>query len=142
MTVLNEAASTDAGLEAYLRADSSLMGMLNGGVFSEYLGTKRDQTPLVRFFVIETNDLMNVSGNRVWSELVYQVEAITKGYELTETRTIANRLDVLLHLLRGQTWGDVLVEEVFRRAPLFRRTLEGDQPYAYAGGEYVFHVSA
>ena len=142
MTVLNEAASTDAGLEAYLRADTTLMGMLNGGVFSEYIGKRSDSTPLVRFFLLESNDLMNVSGNRVWSELVYQVEAITKGYDLTETRSIANRLDVLLHLLRGQTWGDVLVEEAYRRTPLFRRTLEGDQPYAYAGGEYVMHVSA
>lgn len=142
MTLLNEAAATDVGLEAYLTADSTLMGLLNGGVFSEYIGKRSDSTPLVRFSLIETSDLMNVWGGRVWTELVYQVEAITKGYDVTETRAIADRLDVLLHLLRGRQWDTVLVEEVFRRTPLFRRTLEGDQPYAYAGGEYVFHVSA
>lgn len=141
MTLLNEAAATDVGLEEYLSADETLMSMLNGGVFSEYIGKRSDSTPLVRFTLLEQSDLMNIWGGRVWTELIYQIEAITKGYDLTETMAISDRLDVLLHLLRGQTWGTVFVEEVYRRTPLFRRTLEGDQPYAYAGGEYLFHVS-
>lgn len=141
MTTLNEAASTDVGLQSYLEADTALMAMLDGGVYSTYLRKSGDRFPLVRFFLVEQNDLMNVWGGRVWTELVYQVEGISKGYDVDELRAIANRLDTLLHLLRGQTWDDVLIEEVYRRMPLFRRELEVDQPYAFAGGEYVFHVS-
>lgn len=140
MTVVNEAVETDTGLEEYLSADSTLMGLVNG-VFSTFLGSDRTPTPFVRFTLIESDDLMNVSGNRVWSELVYQVDAITGGYETDTASAIAARLDELLHLLRGQTWGSVFVEEVYRRQPLFRREVESGQPYIYAGGEYVFHVS-
>lgn len=138
---INEAASTDVGLQAYLEADETLMDMLSGGVYSTYLRKAGDHFPLVRFFLVEQSDLMNVWGGRVWTELVYQVEGIDKGYEVDDLRAIANRLDTLLHLKRGLTWDDVLVEEVYRREPLFRRELEVDQPYAFAGGEYIFHVS-
>lgn len=143
MTTLNEAASTDAGLQTYLEADATLMAMLDGGVYSTYLRKAGDRFPLVRFFLIEASDLdsIGVVQGRVWATLRYQVEAVCKGYDITDLRAIANRLDVLLHGLRGQTWDDVFIEEVYREGALFRRELEVDQPYAFAGGEYVFRVS-
>jgi len=140
MTLLNEAAETDQGLEDYLKSDSSLVGMVTG-IWSTYIGRKSEGMPIVRFFQIETDDLTNISGGRVWTTIVYQVEAIDSGIDTTRVRAISQRIDQLLHLLRGQSFGNVFVEEVVRRAPLFRRELEGDQPYSYAGGEYLFHVS-
>lgn len=141
MTLLNEAAETDAGLESYLAADSALMGQVNG-VFSTFIGTDRTALPIVRFFQVESDDLMVLNGNRVWAEIVYQVEAVADGYADDEARSISQRIDQLLHRLQGQTWGSVYVQEVFRRNALFRKTVEGGDTYVYAGGEYVFRVSA
>ncbi len=141
MTLLNEAAETDQGLEDYLNADSTLTGMVNG-VFSTFIGLSSTPLPVVRFFQVEQDDLMNVWGARVWTTLVYQVEAITRGPETEEAREIAQRIDELLHLLRGEQFGNVLLEECFRRAPLFRKTVESGDPYVYAGGEYLLRVSA
>jgi len=140
VTLLNEAAETDQGLEDYLKDDASLTSMVTG-IWSTFIGRKSEGMPIVRFFQVETDDLMTIMGNRVWTEIVYQVEAIDRGTDTTAARAISQRVDQLLHLLRGETFGHVLVEEVYRRAPLFRRELEGDQPYIYAGAEYVFHVS-
>jgi hypothetical protein len=141
VTLLNEAAETDVGLEEYLAADVELSSICNG-VFSTFIGLSSTPLPVVRFFQVEQDDLMNVSGNRVWTTLVYQVEAVTNGPDTSEAREISQRLDELLHLLRGAQWGSVLVEEVIRQAPLFRKTVESGDPYVYAGGEYLFHVSA
>jgi len=140
VTLLNEAAETDQGLEDYLKADATRTAMVSG-IWSTYTGRKSEGMPIVRFFQVETDDLMNLWGGRVWTEIVCQVDAVDRGLDTTNVRLISQRVDQLLHLLRGQTFGNVLVEEVYRRAPLFRRELEGDQPYTYAGGEYVFHVS-
>lgn len=141
MTLLNEAAETDQGLEDYLAADATLTSLTNG-IFSTFIGTTSTPMPIVRFTLIESDDLMVINGTRVWSELVYQVEAITDGPESTDAAAIAQRIDQLLHALRGRTWGSVLVEEVYRRQPLFRKEVEGGDPFCYCGGEYVFHVSA
>jgi hypothetical protein len=139
--LLNEAAETDAWLESYLRADVALAGLVNG-VFSTFIGTTSTKLPVVRFFLIEQDDLMVVNAERVWSELVYQVEAVTSGPETTEARSIARRLDALLHRLQGQSSATVYVQEVWRRSPLFRKEVESVDPYCYAGGEYVCRVSA
>lgn len=144
MTLLNEAAETDQGLIDYLAADSTLTALIGSDqIYSQFTGIKSVRVPIVRFFLVETDDLLSIGATgRVWSELVYQVEAVTGGYDSTDAADISQRVDQLLHGLRGETWGDVLIEEVFRRQPLFRRELEGDQPYIFAGGEYVFRVSA
>jgi len=141
MTLLNEAAETDQGLEDYLKDDASLTSMVTG-IWSTFIGRKSEGMPIVRFFLVESDELTNVWGGRVWAELVYQVEAVTRGLDTTEALAISQRLDELLHLQRGLVFGNVLIEEIKRRAPLFRRELEGDQPYVYAGGEYIFKVSA
>ena len=141
MTLLNEAAETDTWLEGYLEADPTLMGYVNG-VFSQFVGYTDDAPPLVRFFLVEQDDLMVVNANRIWSELVYQVEAVDRGPDSSTVRAAAQRIDELLHRLQGQTGSTVFVQEVYRRAPLFRRTNEGGREYIYAGGEYVFKVSA
>jgi hypothetical protein len=139
--LLNEAAEADTWLHDYLEADASLMGMVNG-VFSQFLGYADDPTPLVRFFLVEQDDLMVVNAKRVWSELVYQVEGVTQGPDSTNVRAIGRRLDELLHRHQGDaTLATVYVQEIFRRAPLFRRTVESGTEYLYSGGEYVVRVS-
>lgn len=139
--LLNESAETDVWLHDYLEADSELMSMVSG-VFSQFLGYAEDPTPLVRFFLVEQGDLMVVNAKRVWSELVYQVEGVTRGKDSTLVREIARRLDVLLHRHQGDSsLSTIYVQEIFRRQPLFRRTVESGQEYLYAGGEYVVRVS-
>jgi hypothetical protein len=140
-TLLNEAAETDAWLEDYLGADSELLSLANG-VFSTFIGTTSTKLPVVRFFLIEQDDLMVVNANRVWAELVYQVEAVTEGPDTTEALAISQRIDQLLHRLQGESSATVFVQEVFRRQPLFSKTVESGDPFVYAGGEYVFRVSA
>jgi hypothetical protein len=141
MTLLNAAAETDVWLVDYLEADPELSSLVSG-VFSTFIGYSNDPLPVVRFFLVEQDDLMTNNATRVWSEFVYQVEAITNGPDATEARAISQRVDELLHRLRGETSSTVLVQEVFRRAPLFRRTKEGGDEYIYAGGEYVMRVTA
>ena len=139
--LLNEAAETDTWMKSYLESDATLMSYVNG-VFSQFLGYSDDPTPLVRFFLIEQGDLMVVNAKRVWSELVYQVEGVTRGPDSTDVRAIARRLDELLHRHQGDaTLSTVYVQEIFRRQPLFRRTVESGTEYLYAGGEYVVRVS-
>lgn len=140
--LLNEAAEADAWLEDYLGADSTLASYIGNRVFSTFIGYGQDPLPIVRFFLIEQDDLMVVNANRVWTELVYQVEAIDKGRDSTRVRTIARRLDALLHRLQGASSSSVYINEVFRRSPLFRREVESGTEYLFAGGEYVVRVSA
>lgn len=143
MTVLlNEAAECDEWLETYLSSDSTLMGMVTG-VFSTFFGYGKDSLPLVRFALIEQDDLMVVNANRVWSELVYQVEAVTAGRDSRDTvQDIARQLDVLLHRHQGDsTLSSVFIQEVFRRAPIFIRDSASGDEYLRAGGEYVIRVS-
>lgn len=124
----------------YLTADSELSSQVNG-VYSQFW-PDRVSLPIVRFFLVEESDLMVVNANRIWTELVFQVEGITRGPDSDEARAVAQRIDQLLHRLQGQSSSTVYVQEVFRRSPLFRRTVEEGDPYVYAGGEYVAKVSA
>jgi hypothetical protein len=139
--LLNEAAETDTWLHDYLESDATLMSLVSG-VFSQFLGYSQDPTPLVRFFLVEQDDLMVVNAKRVWSELVYQVEGVTRGPDATAVRAIARRIDELLHRHQGDSsLSTVFIQEIFRRQPLFRRTVESGTEYLYAGGEYVVRVS-
>jgi hypothetical protein len=140
--LLNEAAETDAWLAGFLGADTNLMGQVNGGVFSTFIGYEKDRLPIVRYFLVEQDDLMVVEMHRVWSELVYQVEVVTTGPDSTAAVSIAQRLDELLHRVAPGDVGSIAVLQIYRRQPLFRRTEEGGDEYIYAGGEYVFLVQA
>lgn len=143
MTLLNEAAETDQGLEDYLNADAELMSLCNGA-YSTFIGTTGTPLPVVRFFQVNpSDDLLSIGAQgRVWAALDYQVDAIDSGTDTTQVREIATRVDELLHGLRGQTWGSVFVEEVVRQSSLFRKQVEGGDPYCYATAEYRFKVSA
>lgn len=143
MTLLNEAAETDQGLEDYLAADSTLTSLTNG-IFSTFIGTTSTPMPIVRFTLVESSDsnMAIHQESRVWVELVYQVEAITDGPESVDAAEIAQRIDELLHGQRGLTWGNVFIEEIYRREGRLRKEVEGGDPFVYAGGDYVFHVSA
>lgn len=141
--LLNEAAECDEWLETYLSSDTTLMGLANG-VFSTFYGYGDDSLPLVRFALIEQEDLMVVNANRVWTELVYQVEAVTSGRESRdEAQAIARQIDTLLHRHQGDsTLSSIFIQEIFRRNPIFFRETGSGTEYLHAGGEYVIRVSA
>ena len=84
-----------------LENDSTLMGMLNGGIVGEaFRGTSA--SPFVAVQRLDVEDLMVIGLHRVWTDTVYHVWAAfhwrgSGRPDRTEVDEIAQRIDDLLH---------------------------------------------
>ena len=139
MTV-NEAVVGQLAVQDYLEADATLMGLLNGGIHFRTVSVNR-LTPFVKIERLEASDLMVINGNRVWTDLLYNIRGIANGPDWDEVAAIANRLEQLLH---KQTYTDDVVGlvDIIREEPWEDETIEDGTYYVHAGGLYRFKAQA
>jgi hypothetical protein len=88
-------------LVAYLEADTTLMGMLNGPVAPEVIWGS-ELGPLVRIDRLDGDDLYVIGLYRVWVDTTYHIRAVQQWRgsgrpDRTDVNAIGDRLDELLH---------------------------------------------
>lgn len=137
---VNEEVAAQLAVKAYLEADSTLMGMLNGGIFYRFRLTN-EAMPIVKIDRLDAEDLMVVNGHRVWTRLTYNIRGITRGPDWADLQDIADRLDTLLH---RRTYTDPVVGliDIIRLEPFTDETDESGTYYLHAGGIYEFTAQA
>ena len=140
---MNEEAAVADYLVDYLEADATLMGMVNGVWLRS---TPTDvATPLVKIDRQDASDLMVVNLYRVWADLTFLVRAAVENSERgqpdwSEVRSIADRLDVLLHKHEANETN--LEWHAFREESFTDETIEGGKLYLHAGGIYRVRAHA
>lgn len=94
-------------------------------------------TPYVVYTLVAANDLMVLNGERVWTNMLWQVTGWMTGTDLAVLEPVKARIDARLHRASG-TAGDGIVWESHRERPLVLPAVVGDngQRYRQAGGEY------
>lgn len=139
---MNEEVATQNYLLDYLSSDTTLMGMLEGGVFLRSTPmTARD--PFVKIDRQDADDLMAVGLTRVWADLSFLVRGIVKwagsgSSDWTDVGAIADRIDALLHDHEGTN--TVIRVHSFREETFTDETVEGGDLFQHAGG--IFRVRA
>lgn len=134
---MNEEAAVADYIVSYLQADSTLMGMINGVWLRS---TPTDVAgPLVKIDRMDAEDLMVVNLYRVWADLTFLVRAVTENQERgqpdwTEVRSIADRLDALLH--KHEANQTDLEWHAFREESYTDETIEDGKLFLHAGGVY------
>ena len=91
----------DPWLWSTLSTDATLLGMLPGtdktkSIIST-LAVGGVPAPYVAFFCSSPHDILAVGGERVDVEALYTVKAVGEGASWNTVKTIARRIDALLH---------------------------------------------
>jgi hypothetical protein len=139
---VNEEVAVQSFLVDYLSADTTLMGMLNSGIFLRSTPTSA-RDPFVKIDRQDASDLMAVGLIRVWNDLAFLVRGIAKwagggSPDWTDVGAIADRLDVLLHDHEGVN--TVVRVHSFREESYTDETVEGGDLFLHAGG--IFRIRA
>jgi hypothetical protein len=134
---VNEQAAAQQYLLDYLGADATLIGLLEGGVWTDVI-PQSVRFPVVKVVHQDANDLMVVGLHRVWADLTFLVRGIVhwtgSGHpDWTTVRAIGDRLDTLLHDHEAVT--SELQVHSFREEAFVDETLEPDT-FLHCGGFY------
>jgi hypothetical protein len=141
---VNEEVLAQNFLLAYLGADSTLTGFLNGGIRLRAV-EKRMRAPFVKIDRMDAHDLMVIGLARVWADLTFLVRGVVHWVgsgqpDWTVSGQIADRLDVLLHDHEGNAGG--VFYHSFREETFTDETDEGGNLYLHAGGIYRLRAMA
>jgi hypothetical protein len=142
MSVNEEAACQDY-LRAYLEADTTLVAMLEGGVWLRSV-PKTARYPVIKIDRADAADLMVVGLHRVWADLSFLVRGIVHWTgsvqpDWTTVRAIGDRIDTLLHEHEATT--SELEVHAFREESFTDETLEPDL-FLHVGGIYRVRARA
>lgn len=136
----NEKLWTDAWIVAYLEADATLTGLMNG-VYSELI-PQEIALPAIRFHLQGPNyDVKGVSAGRIMSRLRYLVVAVGEGESFGPLVPIADRIDELLTDAQGSNSG-VNILSVERVEPWTMVEVVDGVHWRHAGGLYDFVVQS
>lgn len=92
-------------ITSVLTSNTGLVTLLGGPkVFSDVIPQKV-QGYAIKLSTVVNDDLMVISGNRVWSNADLQVEVIGEGRSYEELEAIAVAFDALLHHQHGDVGG-------------------------------------
>jgi hypothetical protein len=142
VTTINEEVAAQTYLLDYLSADSTLMGMLNSGIYLRSTPTTA-RDPFVKIDKQDAADLMVVGLARVWADLSFLVRGIVKwagsgSPDWSDVQVISDRLDTLLHDHEGANTS--VRVHAFREETFSDETTEGGSLFLHAGG--IFRVRA
>ena len=141
---MNEEAAAQEYVRARLAGDSTLMGLLQGGVFLRST-PKTARFPVVKIDRQDADDVMVVGLHRVWADLSFLVRGIVhwtgRGIpDWAAARAIGDRVDALLHDHEGS---DAAVSvHSFREEPFTDETVEGGDLFLHVGGIYRVRARA
>jgi hypothetical protein len=143
---MNEEVATQTWLQAYLAADATLGGLVNGVWIHSV--PKTQPLPVVKIDRQDASDLYVIGLFRVWDDLLFLVRGavhwVGSGQQdWTGVQAIADRLDVLLHKHSETTQQYGVSVDCFRE-----QSYIDEQPVAdgslilYCGGMYRIRAHA
>lgn len=134
--------AAETWLYSVLAADASLAAVVGERIYSEqaWQTDPLPAMPIVLFQMLSGNDLRGVGAVRVWVDAVYVVRGISDedGYG-GSLKTIADRIDAVLHAASGSNAEGTVVECVRDRPFKMPETING-RVYRHLGGVYRLHV--
>ena len=110
-----ETTTAETWLYGVLSGDATLAGLVSTRIYG-YLAPNSATYPLVVYQYQAGSDLMGVGTARIWSDSVYVIKAIAKAETFGTLKTIADRIDTLLHAESGSATGGSVVGCVRERA--------------------------
>ena len=87
-------------------------------------------------------DVRGTGATRIMARPLYLIKAVTQGGSVMALQTLVDRIDSLLHGLKGGT-ADATIQSCVRERPFRMTTVEdpGNTVYQHLGGEYRLQVS-
>jgi hypothetical protein len=110
-----ETTTIERWLYGVLSTDATLTGLVGSRIYS-YVAPVNATYPLIIFQYQTGSDLMGVGPVRIWSDSVYVIKAINRMESYSTLKTIADRVDVLLHAESGSVTDGRVVGCVRERA--------------------------
>ena len=143
MSINEEAACADY-LRTYLEADTTLMGLLQSGVWLRSVAQSA-RFPVVKIDRLSGDDLHVIGLHRVWADLTFLVRGVVHWTgsgqpDWTDARAIGDRLDTLLHDHEEVT--SELQVHSFREEPFTDETIESGDLFLAVGGVYRVRARA
>lgn len=136
---MSEPFVAETWLYTTLAGDAALMGLATG-VYAD-VAPEGAVFPFVVFTYQAGRDVATLNGNRIHTWATYQVKAITDQPSYGAVRTIADRIDALLHRATG-TAADGTIFSCVREEPVrFTESASGKQ-YRHLGGLYRLQVQS
>lgn len=140
---MNEEAAAQDYLVNLLSTDTTLAGLVNG-VWTRSMPADAT-TPAVKIDVLDRDDLYVIGLFRVWDNLTFLVRGLVENpargsQDWSEARTIADRIDALLHDHEEVT--SELKVHSYREESYTDETVEGGKLYLHAGGIYRLRAQA
>ena len=125
-------------IQSTLSADATLAALVGSRIYSEQAPQERVM-PFVVFNLQGGTDLRAVGTVRVYNNSLYQVKGVTQGRDYATGKSIADRIDVLLHGAAGNT-SDGSILGCVREQPLVFAENDGGVEYRHVGGLYRLYV--
>lgn len=104
-----------------LVSDATLAAITPGGIHEGMAG-EDVVTPYIVYNLVSANDYMVIGGIRVWTDMLWDVMAVSQGNDTRVLRPVSDRIDELLHRASGSIVGGVVLtctrEGVIRRGPV------------------------
>lgn len=97
--------------------------------------------PAIRFFEAASNDMFATGAYRVWAEMFYQVEVMDRSDSVQHMRSVADRVDSLLHGSSGYVTGAWIVA-CTRNSSINYSIVDESIQYQHLGGLYRIRVQA
>jgi len=141
---INEEAACQDYLLTYLQADTTLMALLQSGVWLRSV-PQSASFPAVKIDRQDSSDLHVVGLHRVWADLSFLVRGIVHWRgggqpDWADARAIGDRLDTLLHDHEEQT--ATLQVHSFREESWTDETIESSDLFLHVGGIYRVRARA
>lgn len=136
MTTVIEVPRIHTWLRTVLGADATLVSAATGGIWRGRIPHSKPHPAVVFQFLAANEDQTGSSGaTRVWSVSRYIVKAVTAGNSDAAGKTIADRIDAVLHAQRGGA-DDIAIDYCVRKKPIYYLEDVGDETFIHMGGEY------
>lgn len=137
---MNELAICEQWLTSKLTGDSVISSIVAARVYSE-VAPEKTAFPYVLFTQQSTTDVMTNGAQRVMVNAVYAIRGVAPRESYATLRTLADRIDVVLHKASGQVATGTVIACVRERPFLLDETEKGVQ-YRHFGGVYRLHSQA
>jgi hypothetical protein len=82
------------------------------------------------------SDLIALGAKRIWSDMLFQVQAVDQQSDYTSVATLALEIDTALHGQVYQSAGGGTVYECIREAPIQYTEIDGHVTWKHKGGLY------
>jgi hypothetical protein len=130
-----ESLIADAWLEDVLTGDATLAAAVPGGWHADVAPEETD-SPWGVWFQVSGVDVGNVGNGRIMADLVYEVRVTGRNCGYGALKAAADRMDGLLHKVKGVTLADGKMIGCERVEPVRFSEQDGAQVYRHLGGRY------